>query len=157
MTSTHIGRHINAPRAIIYRALLDARAVAAWRVPTGMTCHVHAFEAREGGSFRVSLTYDAPTGEGKTTAHTDTYHGRFVKLVPNELVVEVVEFETTDPALRGEMTITTTLTDAGGGTDLLAVHDGLPPGVPVADNEAGWREALAKLAALVEAKPKGPE
>jgi len=118
---------------------------------------VHAFEALEGGSFRVSLTYDEPTGEGKTTAHTDTYHGRFVKLVPNELVVEAVEFETTDPALRGEVTITTTLTDSGGGTDLLAVHDGLPPGVPVADNEAGWREALAKLAALVEAKPKGLE
>jgi hypothetical protein len=81
----------------------------------------------------------------------------FCELVPNELVVEVVEFETTDPALRGEMMITTTLTNAGGGTDLLAVHDGLPPGVPVADNEAGWREALAKLAALVEVEPKGPE
>lgn len=126
-------------------------------MPTLLGCHVHAFEALEGGSFRVSLTYDEPTGEGKTTAHTDTYHGRFVKLVPNELVVEAVEFETTDPALRGEVTITTTLTDSGGGTDLLAVHDGLPPGVPVADNEAGWREALAKLAALVEAKPKGLE
>ena len=72
--------------------------------------------------------------------------------MPNEQVVEVVEFETTDPALGGEMTITTTLADAvGGGTDVLAVHDGLPPGVPTADNEAGWREALAKLAALVEA------
>ena len=76
-----------------------------------MTCHVHAFDAREGGSFRISLTYDAPTGTGKTTAHTDTYHGRFVKLVPNEQVVEVVEFETTDPALRGEMTITISLAD----------------------------------------------
>jgi uncharacterized protein YndB with AHSA1/START domain len=112
---------------------------------------VHAFDAREGGSFRISLTYDAPTGTGKTTAHTDTYHGRFVKLVTNEQVVEVVEFETTDPALRGEMTITIALADAdGGGTDVLAVHDGLPPGVPTADNETGWREALAKLAALVE-------
>jgi len=55
-------------------------------VPTGMTSHVHAFDAREGGSFRISLTYDAPTGTGKTTAHTDTFHGRFVKLVPNEQV-----------------------------------------------------------------------
>ena len=80
----------------------------------------------------------------------DTYHGRFVKLVPNEKIVELVEFETTDPMLRGVMTITTTLSDAGNGTDVLAVHDGLPPGVPVADNEAGWRMALAKLAALVE-------
>ena len=122
-----------------------------WRVPTGMTSHVHAFDAREGGSFRISLTYDQPTGTGKTTAHTDTYHGRFVKLVPNEQVVEVVEFETTDPALRGEMTIAITLADADGGTEILAVHDGLPRGVPTADNEAGWREALAKLAALVEA------
>ena len=151
MSSTRITRHINAPRAAVYRALLDARAVATWKVPTGMTSHVHAFDGREGGSFRISLTYDAPTGTGKTTARTDTYHGRFVKLVPNEQVVEVDEFETTDPALRGEMTITITLVDADGGTDLLAVHDGLPPGVSAADNELGWRLALAKLAALVEA------
>jgi uncharacterized protein YndB with AHSA1/START domain len=119
--------------------------------PTGMTSHVHSFDAREGGSFRISLTYDTPTGKGKTTAHTDTFHGRFVKLVPNEQVVEVVEFETTDPALRREMTIKYTLADADGGTDLLAVHDGLPRDVPTADNEAGWRMSFAKLAALVEA------
>ena len=122
MNSTRISRRVNAPRAIVYRALLDERAVETWMVPTGMTSHVHAFDAREGGSFRISLTYDAPTGTGKTTAHTDTYHGRFVKLVTNKQVVEVVEFETTDPALRGEMTITISLDDADGGTDVLAVH-----------------------------------
>src|SRR5437867_11930378 len=109
MSSTRIRRHVNARRASVYRALLDARAVARWMVPTGMTSHVHAFDPREGGSFRISLTYDAPTGIGKTTAHTDTYHGRFVKLVINEQVVEVVEFETADPTLRGEMTITISL------------------------------------------------
>jgi len=125
--------------------------VATWMVPTGMTSHVHAFDAREGGSFRISLTYDEPAGTGKTTARTDTYHGRFVKLLPGEQVVEVVEFETTDPALQGEMAITISLRDADGGTDVLAVHDGLPPGLSIADNEIGWREALAKLAALVEA------
>jgi uncharacterized protein YndB with AHSA1/START domain len=150
MSATRISRHVNAPRASVYRALLDPRAVATWMVPTGMTSRVHAFDAREGGSFRISLTYDAPTGTGKTTAQTDTYHGRFVKLVANEQVVEVVEFETTDPALRGEMTITFNLADADGGTDVLAVHDGLPPGVPAADNEAGWRSSLSKLVALVE-------
>src|SRR5215207_8543756 len=149
--STYARRHINAPRDNVYRALLDARAVATWMVPTGMTSHVHTFDAREGGSFRISLTYDAPTGTGKTTAHTDTYHGRFVKLVKSEQVVEVVKFETTDPALRGEMTITISLTDANGGTDVRAVHDGLPRSLPTADNEAGWRSSLAKLAALVEA------
>ncbi|MBZ5708659.1 SRPBCC domain-containing protein [Nannocystis pusilla] len=152
MSSTRIRHHVNATRAEVYRALLDARAIAAWRVPTGMSSHVHVFEPREGGAFRVSLTYDAPTGAGKTTAHTDTYHGRFVKLVADEQVVEVVEFEATDPALRGEMTITTTLVDADGGTDVVAVHDGLPPGVSPADNEAGWRDSLGKLAAFVEAR-----
>jgi uncharacterized protein YndB with AHSA1/START domain len=150
MISTRIKRHINAPAAAVYRALLHPRAVAKWKVPDGMTCHVHAFDAREGGLFRISLTYDAPIGTGKTTAHTDTYHGRFVTLVPNEQIVEVDEFETDDPALRGEMTITITLREVDGGTDLLAVHEGLPPGVSPADNETGWGMALAKLAALVE-------
>ena len=150
MTSTRISRHIDAPRAAVYRALLDPDAIPKWKVPDGMTCHVHEFEAREGGSIRVSLTYDEPTGTGKTTSHSDTYHGRFVKLVPNEQVVEVDEFETTDPALQGEMTITITLADADGGTDLLAVHAGLPRAVSAADNETGWQMALAKLAALVE-------
>jgi uncharacterized protein YndB with AHSA1/START domain len=151
MRSTRITRRVNAPRARVYRALLDPRAVATWMVPTGMTSQVHAFDAREGGSFRISLSYDEPSRTGKTAAHTDTYHGRFVKLTTNEQVVEVVEFETTDPALRGEMTITITLADADGGTDVVAVHDGLPPGLSLADNATGWRESLSKLAALVEA------
>jgi len=150
VSSTRISRRVNAPRASVYRALLDANAVATWMVPTGMTSHVHSFDAREGGSFRISLTYDTPIGTGKTTAQTDTFHGRFVRLVPNEQVVEVVEFETTDPALRGEMTITITLADAGGGTEIAAVHDGLPRGLSPADNETGWQMSLAKLAALVE-------
>ena len=152
MTSTRVTRHIKAPRALVYAALLDARSVAQWKVPDGMTCQVHELDAREGGAFRISLTYDQPTGTGKTTSHTDTYHGRFEKLVPNEHVVEVDEFETADPDLRGEMTITITLADADGGMELVAVHDGLPPGLSPADNELGWRMSLAKLAALVEAE-----
>jgi uncharacterized protein YndB with AHSA1/START domain len=141
---------MNAARARVYAALLDPKAIAKWKVPDGMTCQVPAFEGREGGTFRISLTYDALTGTGKTTAHTDIYHGRFVRLVPNEKVVEVDEFETEDPAMRGEMTITITLADAAGGTELVAVHEGLPPGVSPADNETGWRMAIDKLAALVE-------
>ena len=149
--STRASRHVKATRANVYRALLNAGAVATWMVPDGMTSHVHMFEAREGGSFRISLSYDEQTGTGKTTAHTDTYHGRFIKLVPNEQVVEAMEFETADDSMRGEMTITFTLTDADGGTDVLAVHDNLPPSLSPADNEIGWRMALDKLAALVEA------
>jgi uncharacterized protein YndB with AHSA1/START domain len=151
MSSTRVTQHVNAPRARVYRALLDPRAVVRWMVPAGMTSQVHEFDPREGGSFRISLRYDAPTGTGKTTAHTDTHHGRFVKLVPDQEVVQAVEFETEDPALRGEMTIRYTLADAGGGTDIVGLHEGLPSGVSVADNQAGWRSSLAKLAALVEA------
>jgi uncharacterized protein YndB with AHSA1/START domain len=149
--STYSSRHVNAPRANVYRALIDAQAVTTWMVPIGMTSHVHEFDAREGGLFRISLTYDEPAATGKTSPHTDTYHGHFVKLVPNEKVVEVMEFETTDAAMRGAMTVTYTLSDADGGTDVLAIHDNLPPGVSPADNETGWQTALDKLAALVEA------
>ncbi|NOK32712.1 SRPBCC family protein [Corallococcus exercitus] len=151
MSTTRIHHHVKAPRSRVYRALIDARAVATWMVPDGMTSHVHAFEPREGGAFRISLTYDAPTEAGKTTAHTDTHHGRFVKLVPDEQVIETTEFETSGPALRGEMIITFTLSDAqDGGTDLLAVHEGLPSGVSSSDNELGWRMSLAKLSRYVE-------
>lgn len=155
MSSTSISRHLNAPRATVYRALLDPRAVATWMVPTGMSSHIHEFDPREGGSFRISLTYEEPTGTGKTTAHTDTYHGHFVQLVRDEKVVEVVEFETTNPDMRGEMTITIELADAAGGTEIHAVHDNLPPGLSTTDNEAGWQSSLAKLAALVENGPPG--
>ena len=67
MSSTRTNCHINAPRGSVYRALLDPRAVAKWKVPDGMTCRVHAFDAREGGSFRISLTYDAADERGKTS------------------------------------------------------------------------------------------
>lgn len=161
--TTQISRHIRARRSVVYRALLDAEALATWRVPAGMTSRVHEFDAREGGAFRVSLTYEGPGGAGKSGGRTDTYHGRFVRLVPDERVVEVFEFETADPALRGEMTMTTTLTDAGGGTDVLIVHEGIPDGVPAADNETGTRMALDNLARLVErdwfrpAEPGAPD
>jgi uncharacterized protein YndB with AHSA1/START domain len=150
VTTTRVSRHVRAPRAAVYRALLDPAAVARWKVPEGMTCRVHEFDAREGGTLRVSLTYDEPGPHGKTTAHTDTYRGRFVRLVPGELVVEVDVFETDDPALQGEMTSTITLVDADGGTELAAVHEGVPDGVAPADNELGWRMALDRLAELVE-------
>lgn len=148
-------KHIAAPRALVYLALLDPDAVCQWMVPDSMTSHVHAFDAREGGQFRISLTYDAPTTAGKSTSQTDTYHGRFVRLVPDTQVVQVTEFETADPSLAGEMTITITLADgdSDAATVLTGVHEDLPPGVPLADNELGWSESLDKLARLVESGP----
>jgi uncharacterized protein YndB with AHSA1/START domain len=148
--TTRLTRHITAPRSEVYRALLDPVAVVHWKVPPGMTSEVHEWDAREGGRLRVSLTYSGD-GVGKTTAHTDTYSGYFAELVPDQKVVEVDEFETDDPALRGPMTITVTLADAvDGGTELVAVHEGLPSGVREEDNELGWTESLTRLAALVE-------
>ena len=76
--------------------------------------------------------------------------GQARQLRTNSLGV-VDEFETTDPAMRGVISVTFTLTEADGGTDVLAVHDNLPPGVAPADNESGWRMALEKLARLIEA------
>lgn len=149
--STGLRQHVKAPRAAVYRALLDARAVAVWMVPDDMASHVHEFEARESGTFRISLTYENPAGTGKTTVHTDMYHGHFVRLVPDEQVVEAMEFATDDDLMRGEMPVTFTLTVADGGTDILAVHDIVPPGIALADNELGWRMSLQKLARLVEA------
>jgi uncharacterized protein YndB with AHSA1/START domain len=150
VATTRTTRHIQASRAAVYRALLDPDAVARWRFPEGMTCVVHSFEPREGGAFRVSLTYDAPTDAGKSSAQTDTYAGHFSRLVRDREVVEVIEFETADPELAGEMTITTVLSDAGDGTEVTIHHQGIPPGVPVEANELGTRMALDNLAALLE-------
>jgi uncharacterized protein YndB with AHSA1/START domain len=144
-------KRIQAPRPGVYRALIDASAVARWMVPDGMTSLVHTFDAKEGGVFRISLTYDAADAEGKSGGHTDTYHGRFVKLVPDREVVQTMEFESSDPAMRGEMTVRFVLSDAAdGGTTVSAVHENVPQGVPPADNELGWKMSLEKLTAWVE-------
>lgn len=151
MASTRVHRYISAPRAAVYRAFLDAKAVQQWMVPDGMTSEVHVFEPHEGGAFRISLTYDSKDEVGKSSAHTDTHHGRFVTLVPDERVVQTTEFETSNPGMQGEMKITIELTDApSGGTYLVATHDQLPSALSAADNETGWRLSLDKLAALVE-------
>src|ERR1700712_4406865 len=113
-----------------------------------MTSLVHEFDAREGGAFRVSLTYDSDAGVGKSHGRTDTYHGRFLRLVPDECVVELFEFESADAALGGEMTMTTTLSEAAGGTEVLVVHDGIPDSVPLQDSEAGARMSIANLTRL---------
>jgi uncharacterized protein YndB with AHSA1/START domain len=148
--STKVAVHIKAPREAVYRALTDANAIAYWRVPDGMTTHVHEFDVREGGRFRISLRYADAATAGKSAGNTDTYHGHFARLVPDEQVVEVLEFEAEDAALQGTMTMTTTLADAAGGTDVVLLQEGVPDVVPPADNEMGFRMALAKLAKLVE-------
>jgi uncharacterized protein YndB with AHSA1/START domain len=150
MSTTRVSALLRAPRAAVYRALTDPALIGRWRFPDGMTS---AVEPQEDGGFRVTLTYEVPDARGKTTAHSDTYRARFTRLVPDELVVEVDEFETADPRLAGEMTMTLTLRARERGTELLAVHEGVPDGVAPEDNELGWRMALDRLAALVERRP----
>jgi uncharacterized protein YndB with AHSA1/START domain len=147
-SSLEVSVDVVAPPAVVYRALLDPDAVARWRVPDNMTSEVHEWQARPGGRFRVSLTY-VDDEAGKSGGRTDTYHGRFDRLVPDELVVEVVEFETEDPALQGEMTIITILTPTAEGCTVTLRHDGVPEGVRPDENDLGTRMSLAKLAALV--------
>jgi uncharacterized protein YndB with AHSA1/START domain len=141
---------VRASRSTVYAALLDPRAVETWRVPDDMVARVEDWEATEGGRFRVSLTYRGEGRTGKTEGATDTYVGHFVRLVPDEQVVEELEFETADPGLAGAMTMTFTLRDVEGGTEVDLLHTGLPDAVSPEDNATGTRMALAKLAAYVE-------
>jgi uncharacterized protein YndB with AHSA1/START domain len=147
----HATQLVRAPRSAVYAALLDPVAVASWRVPDDMTATILEWEPREGGRFRVSLTYRAEGRTGKTDGATDTYAGTFTRLVPGEQVVEVLAFDTVDPALQDTMTMTWTLREGDGGTEVDLLHEGLPDVVPPEDNATGTRMSLAKLAAYVEA------
>ena len=149
MSTTRVSALLRAPRAAVYQALTDPAMIGQWRFPDGMTSVV---ELRDDGGFRVTLTYEATDGQGKTTERSDTYRARFTHLVPAELVVEVDEFETADPQFAGKMTMTISLRDSDGATELRALHEGVPPGVAPEDNELGWRMALDRLAALVEGR-----
>ena len=126
--------------------------MAAWLAPETMRAHVHTFDPREGGQFRISLTYQNPedSQRGKTTGDTDTYHGRFVKLVPDELIVETIEFESQEPEFAGEMRMTVRLADVDGGTNASLLYENAPLGIRPEDNEVGSRQSLQKLAALLE-------
>ena len=151
MYSTTASGLVRVPRSQVYRALLDPTAVAEWRVPEDMTAEVLDFDAREGGRFRVRLRYSDGRA-GKTDGEGDVYSGFFKRLAPDEQVVEVIEFESDDDTVQGEMTLTTSLSEMEGGTLVELVHEGIPDGVPREQNEEGTRMALANLAAYLEAR-----
>ena len=150
--STKVSRIIKVPRNTVYQAFLDKDSVVAWLPPNNMTGQMHTFEPREGGKFRMSLTYIDPTKSppGKTSENMDTVQGRFVTLIPNETIVQVFEFESQEPEYAGVLTLTWTLTDAEGGTEVTVLCENIPKGVRLEDNEAGSKESLQKLAALME-------
>ncbi|MGB8647654.1 MAG: SRPBCC domain-containing protein [Anaerolineae bacterium] len=147
-----ISRIIRASRRRVYQAFLDPGAVASWLAPDTMRAHVHTFEPWQGGHFRISLTYQHPddSPRGKTTDDTDAYHGRFIQLIPDERIVEAIEFETQEPGFAGEMRMTATFTEVAGGTGVSLRYENVPVGIRREDNEAGTQQSLRKLAALVE-------
>jgi uncharacterized protein YndB with AHSA1/START domain len=150
--STRVSKIVKAPRKTVYRAFLDREAVASWLPPNNMTGDVHVFEPREGGRFRISLMYQDPKHSlaGKTSQHTDIPQGRFVELIPDTKIVEVVEFESQKPEFAGEMEIIVSLADVDGGTEVRMHCQDIPPGMRPEDNEQGCKESLQKLALLLE-------
>jgi uncharacterized protein YndB with AHSA1/START domain len=150
--STQVATIIKAERKAVYDAFLDPDLVTAWLPPNNMRGCVHVFDAREGGAFRISLTYQDPEHPvgGKTSADTDTVQGKFVELAPYSRIVEVVEFDSEDPAFAGEMRITVTFADAAEGTEITFLCQDIPEGIRPEDNEQGCKESLQKLATLLE-------
>lgn len=145
-------RIIKASPRTLYRALTDPRALATWRAPEGMKGEMLAFDGREGGHYRMSLTYTGadPDIRGKTSETTDVFEGRFLEFVPDRRVVEVVEFESDDPAFAGAMTITTALADVPGGTEVTIRCENVPDGIRPEDHQEGLASSLANLAAFTE-------
>jgi uncharacterized protein YndB with AHSA1/START domain len=144
-----VTRWLRAEPDAVYRALLEPFAVAAWRVPNDMTATIHRFDARERGRFRISL-HPAPAGTAGSAERTETFRGRFLRLVPGELVVEAIEFESTNPAMAGVMTITTELRAVDDGCEVTMTYDDIPEGAYRAADEVALQMALVRLAAWVE-------
>ncbi|HEX4167244.1 MAG TPA: SRPBCC family protein [Bryobacteraceae bacterium] len=150
--ATQVSKIVRASREIIYEACLSAEKLALWRAPENMKAYVHVFDGREGGSYRMSLTYTDPknTTGGKTSEYTDTFQGKFTELVPYEKIVELIQFESPEPTFGGEMRMTTTLVDVREGTEVTVLCENLPAGIRPEDNELGCRSSLRNLARLVE-------
>lgn len=125
----------------IYRAFLDADAMAKWLPPYGFTCKVLHMEARVGGTFQMSFT-NFSSGRGHS------FGGEYRELVPNQRIAYSDKFD--DPNLPGEMLTTVSLRPVVCGTELSVVQAGIPEMIPVEMCYLGWQESLAQLAALVE-------
>lgn len=144
-------RIIKASPEAVYRALVEADAVASWRPPQGMRAEILAFDPREGGTYRMAFIYEDAGSHGKSRDNADVFEGRFVELVPDRRVVEVVEFESDDPAFAGVMQIVTTLEPVAGGTQVTVSCEDVPPGIGEDDHQKGIASSLENLAAFTEA------
>ena len=146
--TTRASRLIPAAPEAVWDALMDPGILVQWLPPGDMTGQMHAFDGRVGGGFEMSLYYpeDGSEDVGKTAEREDRTRVRFAAIKPGRQVVWAVLFDTDDPALKGEMTITVSLEPAPGGTRVTMLSENLPPGLRPADNKEGSKESLKKLA-----------
>ena len=140
-----------ASAANIYRAFATADAMTTWLPPQGMTATMLEFAFREGGGYRMRLTYHQPQHTpGKTSEQADEVDVRFLKLVPNERIEQAVTFATDDPAFAGEMRMQWILQRVENGTLVTVRCEDVPPGISADDHEAGLKSTLSNLAAYAE-------
>ena len=141
-TSTvKLHRVLRAPPERVYRAFLDADAMAKWLPPHGFTCKVHQLDARVGGSYRMSFT-------NFSSGQSHSFGGKYLELVPNERIRNTDRFD--DPNMPGEMRTTISLKSVFCGTELHIIQEGIPAVIPIEMCYLGWQESLALLAQLVE-------
>lgn len=126
---------------ILYRAFLDAPAIAKWLPPNGFTCTVHHMDPKKGGTFSMSFTNFA-------SGHRHSFGGEYLELIPNELIRYTDKFD--DPNLPGEMQVTIVLKEVSCGTAIHIVQEGVPAVIPEEMCYLGWQESLVLLAKLVE-------
>ncbi|HEY7364107.1 MAG TPA: SRPBCC family protein [Methylomirabilota bacterium] len=143
MTNTvRFHRVLRAGSEKVYRAFLDADAMAKWLPPNGFTGKVHHMDAKVGGTYKMSFT-------NFTTGRRHSFGGEYLELVPHERIRHTDRFD--DPSLPGEMRTTITLKPVSCGTELNIVQEGLPAVIPPEACCLGWQESLTLLAKLVEA------
>ena len=136
-------RVLRAKPERVYRAFLDADAIAKWLPPNGFTGKVHHMDPRVGGTYKMSFT-------NFTSGKSHSFGGTYVELVPNERLRYTDKFD--DPNLPGEMQVSVTLKPVGVGTELHIVQEGVPDVIPPEACYLGWQESLTLLAKLVEAE-----
>jgi uncharacterized protein YndB with AHSA1/START domain len=130
----------------VYRAFLNAAALAKWLPPNGFTCTVDQFDAQVGGTFRMAFT-------NFTTGNSHSFGGEYLELKPNELIRYTDRFD--DPGLPGTMNVTVKIKAVMVGTEIEIEQSGIPAAIPVEACYLGWQESLMQLAALVNPEIPG--
>ncbi|HUG40902.1 MAG TPA: SRPBCC domain-containing protein [Longimicrobiales bacterium] len=144
-------RAIRASPAALYRAFAHPGAMEAWLPPEGMTGRMLAFDFRDGGSYRMRLTYDDPGHPpGKSSDDADEVEVRFLELIPDRSIVQAVTFDSPDPRFAGVMTMIWTFVPGPSGTGVTVRCDDVPEGIRREDHEAALASTLENLARFTE-------